>query len=166
LSDTFTPAERSRVMSKIRSRDTILEVRFRSQLWHRGIRYVTHFGPSRIDVAIPSLKVAIFLDSCFWHYCPNHGVLPKTRRTYWIGKLTGNRARDTRVTAGLRAEGWTVWRIWSHELELDNDAVVERVCESILRHRTDVRRAPKARGRSRGTPALGAHPPRPTHRKP
>src|SRR2546426_889892 len=113
--DVFTTEQRSALMKKVRSKNTAWEVAFRALLWRRGLRYRLHYGPYHIDIAFVSEKVAVFLDSCFWHYCLRHGELPHTNREFWKTKLEGNRRRDESVTRALRKRGWIVVRLWSHD---------------------------------------------------
>ncbi len=70
----------------------------------------------RPDFVFPKLKVAVFVDGCFWHGCPKHATWPAHNRAFWQRKLTGNKARDRLVTRTLRRQGWRVLRIWEHEL--------------------------------------------------
>lgn len=74
----------------------------------------------RPDFVFPRLRVALFVDGCFWHGCPRHGTKPKTRASFWLAKITGNKARDRRVNRALRGRGWTVVRVWEHELARKN----------------------------------------------
>ena len=108
---------RSQIMSRIRSKDTAMEVSVRRFLWRRGFRYRKHWGPGKIDIAFPKQKVAIFLDNCFWHKCPRHCKMPKKNREFWKAKLKGNRKRDKLITKMLKRKGWKVLRIWEHALE-------------------------------------------------
>ena len=68
------------------------------------------------DFTFPKLKLALFVDGCFWHSCPLHGTLPASHRPYWRKKLRRNRARDRLVSRRLRAQGWRTARIWEHDL--------------------------------------------------
>ena len=79
-------------------------------------------GRVRPDFIFPLLRVAVFVDGCFWHGCPRHGTKPKTRAAFWLAKITGNKARDRRVNSALRKRGWTVLRIWEHELRRKDEA--------------------------------------------
>lgn len=63
----------------------------------------------------PRVRLAVFIDGCFWHGCPRHGMFPRTNAAWWREKILRNRARDRFQTAALRASGWTVLRVWSHE---------------------------------------------------
>jgi DNA mismatch endonuclease, patch repair protein len=69
----------------------------------------------RPDVAFTRIRLAVFVDGCFWHGCPEHGRTPTTHETYWGPKLARNAQRDRENDAALRAEGWYVLRFWEHE---------------------------------------------------
>lgn len=112
---------RSEVMSKIRSRNNkSTELRFRSALIRAGLRgwRVQPTGiTGKPDFAFPDKRVAVFIDSCFWHGCPRHLRRPKSNRAYWNAKIISNQLRDRRHTKELRREGWYVLRIWEHDLD-------------------------------------------------
>jgi DNA mismatch endonuclease (patch repair protein) len=69
----------------------------------------------RPDIIFPKVRVAVFVDGCFWHQCPQHGTEPRTNSGYWAAKLDRNVARDRRNDAALEAAGWRVVRVWEHE---------------------------------------------------
>lgn len=99
-----------------------------------GLRYrVAYPVPGRrrrtIDVAFTRLKVAVFLDGCFWHGCPIHGTMPKANQAWWADKLQANRARDDDTDRHLRGEGWQVVRFWEHEKADDVASTVSRVVQ-------------------------------------
>lgn len=104
-----------------RRTDTKPEVRLRSALHRRGLRFRKDFLVSvgglrvRPDVVFTRRKLAVFVDGCFWHSCPQHGSIPNRNRGYWLPKLATNVERDRRVDAALRASGWSVERLWEHE---------------------------------------------------
>ncbi|WP_295572343.1 very short patch repair endonuclease [uncultured Microbacterium sp.] len=109
-----------RTMVANRRRDTQPELRVRRLLHAAGLRYTVDARPvptlrGRADMVFSRRRVAIFIDGCFWHGCPLHGVQPKTNAPYWGPKLARNRERDVQVTAELTALGWTVLRFWEHE---------------------------------------------------
>lgn len=110
----------SRRMSAQRSRDTEPELQLRRRLFAGGRRYRVGYpvpGMRRctIDVAFPKRRVAVFVDGCFWHRCPEHGTMPKSNRDWWNDKLSRNAERDRQVTEALDAAGWSVVRVWEHE---------------------------------------------------
>jgi DNA mismatch endonuclease (patch repair protein) len=115
--DKFPKETRSRIMQAIRSSNTKPELKLRKTLRELGYRYRLNYGKSKIDIAFPSKKVAVFIDGCFWHSCPLHLRIPKSNRDYWLPKLKRNVERDKRVNRELRKKGWKVVRIWEHELD-------------------------------------------------
>jgi DNA mismatch endonuclease, patch repair protein len=103
-----------------RRRDTKPELALRSLLWARGLRYrVDHKVLSgmrrRADLAFLGPRVAVFVDGCFWHRCPEHGSMPRANREWWAAKLDRNVERDRDTDARLAAAGWLVVRIWEHD---------------------------------------------------
>ena len=114
----LTAAVRARFQRQ-RTYDTAPEMALRRELHRRGLRYRVNMAPlagrRRADVIFPRVKVAVFVDGCFWHRCPDHGLDPKHNSGWWRDKLDRNVARDREVDAQLRSAGWTVIRIWEHE---------------------------------------------------
>jgi DNA mismatch endonuclease (patch repair protein) len=108
-------------MRAIRRRDTGPEMEIRSLLHRAGLRYrVDHrIGTGRSaprpDIAFTKQRIAVFIDGCFWHQCPEHATMPKANRDFWAPKLRRNVERDRENDAALRAMGWTVLRFWEHE---------------------------------------------------
>jgi DNA mismatch endonuclease (patch repair protein) len=102
-----------------RRRDTAPELLLRSELWRRGLRYrVDHAvigRRRRVDIAFVGPRVAVFVDGCFWHSCPEHGTIPKTNQEWWTAKLAANMARDQSTDSQLRDAGWVVVRVWEHD---------------------------------------------------
>lgn len=117
--DMFSKKKRSEIMSKIRSKDTKIEILFRKALWKKGFRYSKnsskYFG--KPDMSLPKYKTVIFIDSCFWHNCPKHGYLPKSNLRYWRKKIARNKERDKKVSRYYKKEDWKVIRIWEHEID-------------------------------------------------
>lgn len=114
-----TPSESKRqAMQAQRQRDTAPELALRRELHRRGLRYrVDHpvLSRRRADVAFTKARVAVFVDGCFWHGCPEHGTWPRTNAEWWKSKIEANRARDADTNERLRAKGWMVVRVWEHE---------------------------------------------------
>lgn len=129
--DVFTKAKRSEVMSKIRgkgNKDT--ELLLVKLLRANGISGWRRHYPivGKPDFAFPKLKLAVFVDGCFWHGCPKHGVQPKSNQEFWLTKLNANKARDRKVNRLLRSKGWHVLRIWEHDLTKEKQvSTVQRV---------------------------------------
>ncbi len=128
--DRITKEKRSRVMSRIRSKNTKPELSLRKALWAKGFRFRIHYCNEKIDIAFPGQKVAVFVDGCFWHSCPYHLRLPKSHEEYWHPKLKRNIERDQEKTKRLKNEGWKVLRFWEHELE-EMDEVIAKICSSL-----------------------------------
>jgi DNA mismatch endonuclease Vsr len=126
-----SPATRA-VMQGNRGRDTTPEVRLRSELHARGLRFRKEVAPvpdlrCRADIVFTRAKVAVFVDGCFWHGCPEHGRIPRTNSSYWSQKLALNTRRDRRNDTHLRRSGWYVYRVWEHEEPKVVAVKVERV---------------------------------------
>lgn len=118
--DVFTAEQRSAVMARVRSAGTKPELRL-AEVVHLALprhKVVAHDPslPGKPDLTIRSLKLVLFVDGCFWHSCPEHKSFPATRQEFWLRKLNGNVTRDRRVDRELRKLGWSVWRVWEHDL--------------------------------------------------
>lgn len=119
MSDVFTKAKRSLVMSRIRARDNKdTELRliaiFRAHSitgWRRN-----HRLGGKPDFVFPREKLVVFVDGCFWHGCPTHATWPKNNAEFWRSKILGNQQRDRAVNRLLKQAGWRVIRIWEHAL--------------------------------------------------
>jgi DNA mismatch endonuclease (patch repair protein) len=101
-------------------RDTAAELALRRELHRRGRRFYVDRAPlpglrRRADLVFPRLRVAVYVDGCFWHSCPLHATRPRNNAEWWAAKLAANVARDRDTDARLTAAGWTVVRIWEHE---------------------------------------------------
>lgn len=121
-----------------RRTDTKPEIRLRSALHRQGLRFrkdlLVRAGDVRVrpDVVFTRQKVALFVDGCFWHGCPEHQHVPRSNRDYWVPKLQANEARDRRVDAALDHDGWTTIRVWEHEPVA---IAVDRIEEAVLARR-------------------------------
>jgi DNA mismatch endonuclease, patch repair protein len=115
-----------------RKRDTRPELALRSELHRRGLRYRIDARPveglrCRADIVFRRQKVAVFVDGCFWHGCPEHGTSPKTNAAYWSAKIARNVERDRLNEVKLSDAGWIVIRVWEHELPKDGASRIARV---------------------------------------
>ena len=133
---------KSEQMARVRSKDTDLEMTLRRRLWHSGLRYrLRPKLPGTPDLAFMRSKVAVFVDGCFWHGCPQHHTFPVTNASFWRKKLKRNMDRDRRVDRELLEMGWEVIRVWEHEVKEDCKAVVLRISERLRvrqsRHKQD-----------------------------
>jgi DNA mismatch endonuclease (patch repair protein) len=115
------------------SRGTRPETALRSALHRAGLRFRVDRridladGRARPDIVFSRQEVAVFVDGCFWHGCPTHGSLPKTRQEYWLPKLAATKERDVATDRMLEAAGWIVIRVWEHEDPLSATKRVEDV---------------------------------------
>jgi DNA mismatch endonuclease (patch repair protein) len=123
-------------MAAIRRTDTKQEVVLRSALHRSGFRFRKDY-PIRLngklirpDIAFTKRRLAVFVDGCFWHCCPEHGRQPSVNNGYWSPKLQRNVDRDKQQTAALESAGWTVIRIWEHE---PLSAAVETIEQAVSR---------------------------------
>lgn len=133
-------------MSRQASKDTSAELAVRRLLYAAGMRYrveypVPGMARRRIDVAFTRAKVAVLIDGCFWHGCPEHATHPKSNAEWWRKKLDRNMARDRETTEHLTAAGWMVLRFWEHEAP---EEVAVRVGATVQQRLTEL-----ARGREK-----------------
>ena len=132
MTDRITKEQRSQVMKSIKGQ-SLLEKKVTKALWHKGVRFRKNvrslFGNP--DISIKKYKIVIFIDSCFWHACPIHGNTPKSNTDFWKDKLKRNKERDLEVSAYYNDKGWSVIRIWEHELKDDFDGVIEKLIQVI-----------------------------------
>jgi DNA mismatch endonuclease (patch repair protein) len=123
-------------MSKVRTRHTAAEMAIRSELHARGLRYRVNYrlpeaGRCRPDIAFTRRRVAVFIDGCFWHRCPEHATFPKSNAEWWAKKLERNVQRDNAINQALREAGWKVIRVWEHESAEDAvDLIVDALNRS------------------------------------
>lgn len=119
MSDPLTPEQRSFNMSRIRSSGSSPEEKLgqliREVFPRRWIKRRVDL-PGKPDFYLPGLRLAVFMDGCFWHQCPRHGRKPQTNQDYWIPKLERNKSGDRRTNAALRGRGIRVRRVWEHNL--------------------------------------------------
>jgi DNA mismatch endonuclease, patch repair protein len=135
VTDTFSKARRSWVMSRIRGTDTRPEMIVRSFLHRQGFRFRVHVTslPGKPDIVLPKHNCVVFVHGCFWHHhknCPR-ASMPASRRAFWMKKILGNAARDQFTIKQLRKMGWNIVVIW--QCELRNPQLLGRRLASLLK---------------------------------
>ncbi len=126
-----------------RKRNTRPEIRLRSALYRRGLRFrvAVRAEPNInavVDVVFRGARVAVFVDGCYWHGCPTHGTKPRTNADYWIPKIERTRRRDELNDGVLRQAGWEPIHVWEHEAVVD---AADRVAAAVRTRTTLNRRA-------------------------
>lgn len=143
VTDFLSKETRSRVMARIRSKNTKPELALRRGLWAAGIRgWRVHAKdvPGKPDVAFTKLRVAVFVDGRFWHGHPDYFTFGKSG-AYWDAKIARTQERDRLAGEALAAAGWEVVRMWDFEVEQDLPGCVERVIASLEASSTTSSRA-------------------------
>lgn len=135
MPDNLTPEQRSFCMSRIKGKDTGLEMRVRSALHRRGLRFRKHVKdlPGKPDVVFRKVRVAVFVDGDFWHGYRFPSWEDKVS-DFWKKKINRNRERDAANHRKLRQMEWTVIRLWQHEVEADFDACIDRILAAVRGH--------------------------------
>ncbi|MEC1258947.1 very short patch repair endonuclease [Bacillus swezeyi] len=133
--DNVNNEKRSATMRAVKSKDSKIELMVRKELWKRGLRFRvntrTLFG--KPDISIKKLKLVVFIDSCFWHGCPDHKRIPKSNIVFWKNKIERNIERDRIVTEFYRNKGWNIIRIWEHSLREDFEGTVNKIYKKIMK---------------------------------
>jgi DNA mismatch endonuclease (patch repair protein) len=133
MTDIFSKKKRSEIMSKVRNKDSKIEVKFRKRLWQAGFRYsknsTKYFG--KPDLVLLKYKTVIFIDSCFWHGCKKHGSIPQTRKKFWETKIGRNKQRDKEVDKYYKKLGWKIIRIWEHNLKKYSEKEFNRMVKYL-----------------------------------
>ena len=123
-------------MSCIRKTDTAPELALRRALWAGGVRgwRLRAKLPGTPDIVFSRARLAVFVDGCFWHGCPRCAIpTPRSNRSYWKPKIERNKVRDVRVRRKLNALGWSVLRLWEHEIVRDPESCARKVAERLAR---------------------------------
>ncbi|MGO9871217.1 MAG: very short patch repair endonuclease [Methanoregula sp.] len=133
MSDVLTQEQRKLNMSHIRAKNTGPEVKLRKLLFAKGFRgYRIHFDLlGKPDIVFTKKKIAIFIDGCFWHKCPVCFQEPETRKEFWMKKIQSNIDRDKKVNEQLKSEGWTIIRIWEHDVRKKPDDAIKKITETL-----------------------------------
>lgn len=127
-------------MSRQATKGTAPELALRRELHRRGLRFRVQYQPlPRVrvtaDVVFTRARVAVFVDGCFWHRCPEHGTDPRANADWWAAKLDANVSRDRRTGELLQDHGWTVLRIWEHVPAAE---AADRVAAAVSRVKPDL----------------------------
>lgn len=132
MSDVLSKQQRSYCMSRIKGKNTKPELLLRKALWANRLYYrLKNRLPGRPDMVFPGRRLAIFVDGCFWHGCPEHCQMPETKKPFWRKKLSKNMERDKKVNRLLIQEDWRILRFWEHEVRNDLPGCVERVLREV-----------------------------------
>lgn len=128
MTDVFSRRKRSEIMSHVKSNGNLAtERRLISIFRKKGIkgwrRHTKNFGNP--DFVFPEVRLAVFIDGCFWHCCPKHGEIPGSNSAFWAKKLDANHRRDRLVNRTLSKQGWRVIRIWQHDLKTPDRVFVK-----------------------------------------
>lgn len=132
-----TPGSRASMQAN-RGRDTAPELAVRRRLHAMGLRYRVSVRPVQnlrrtADIVFARARIAVFIDGCFWHGCPEHYQAPVRNGDFWLAKRTRNRERDAETDAALTAAGWTPLRFWEHEVRADPALVAATVAAAVYR---------------------------------
>ena len=135
MPDKFDKKTRSVIMSKIRDKNTSLEVNFRKLLWRKGLkRYRIHYNlPGKPDIVFVSRKIVMFLDGDFWHgyNWKKLGKIPPKK--YWQGKIQKNIDRAKRYNKQLKRDGWIVLRFWEHDIKKNPEKCIKKIKKEFER---------------------------------
>lgn len=136
------PMTRSENMSRIKGKDTSIELRLRKALWAKGVRYrkTCNNVPGKPDICFKGKKIAIFCDSEYWHgkYLLEGCYIPKTNTEFWVNKIKRNMERDQEVNELLSAQGWKVLRFWGEEINKELEKCVQIVLGSLAGQSRDI----------------------------
>lgn len=131
----YTTPKRSKIMSKIRGKNTKPELAFRKALWSKGYRYRIDYKKliGKPDILLKKYKTAIFIDGEFWHgyQWEERKLKIKSNREFWIPKIERNIQRDMEVNQGLKQLGYTVFRFWQKEVDKNLEACLHSVLEHL-----------------------------------
>ena len=131
--DNLTKEQRRKNMQHIRSTGTKPERAVMEALRKRKIYFATYVSKIRgkPDIVFRRKKVAVFIDSDFWHGHPKRCIMPKTNQDYWKKKIEGNRKRDKSVNAELISDGWTIVRLWEYDIKYNFEKGFRKILEAV-----------------------------------
>lgn len=134
--DNLRPEHRRKNMQNIRSSGTIPELLVMRELKRRKVYFAKYVSslPGKPDIVFRRKKIAVFIDSDFWHGHPKRFIMPKSNLDYWKPKIERNKARDIKVNAALKKNGWKVLRFWEYDVKKNFDKVMETILKAIERY--------------------------------
>lgn len=132
MSDNLTKDQRTKNMKAIKSKSK-LEDKITKALWKRDLRFRKNVKSlaGKPDISLKKYRIVIFIDSCFFHNCPEHGNMPKSNQHYWKNKLERNKSRDREVTKYYLEKDWNILRVWEHEFKQDFEKSIDRIEQFI-----------------------------------
>lgn len=135
MADSLTKEKRSWNMSKIRGKDTKIEVKVRKYLFSKGFRYRKNVAilPGKPDIVLPKYKTAIFVHGCYWHRHPGckYAYTPKTNVEFWEKKFSENVANDEKNRLKLEASGWTVITLWECDIKRSFESTMDKLLDQL-----------------------------------
>lgn len=131
--DNLTSAQRRKNMQNIRSANTRAELFVARELRKQGVYFARNVKTiiGKPDFIFRKIKLAVFIDSDFWHGHTKRFVIPKTNRNYWMEKIEQNRARDKKVNSVLKKEGWEILRLWEYDIKNNSENSIEKIIKII-----------------------------------
>lgn len=135
MADTFSQRKRSKIMSRVKSKDSAIEIILRKGLWKSGFRYRKNSSQylGKPDIILKKYKAVIFIDSCFWHGCPKHLRMPSSNQKYWETKIARNQERDKEINSYYGKNNWRIIRVWEHDILKNPDRCVNKIGETLSR---------------------------------
>ena len=131
MADLLTKEKRSWNMSRIKGKDTKIEVKVRKYLFSKGFRYRKNVAtlPGKPDIVLPKYKTAIFVHGCYWHRHPGckYAYMPKTNVEFWEKKFSENIANDEKNRLKLETSGWTVITLWECDIKGDFESTMDKL---------------------------------------
>ena len=133
MTDVLTPEQRAYNMSRIRGKNTAPEIKLRKMLFAAGIRgYRIHYNlPGKPDIVFVRKRVVVFIDGCFWHKCPADFQEPEIHKDFWMKMIQSNIDRDKKINKQLKRDGWTIIRIWEHEIKKEPENVIKKIIAQL-----------------------------------
>ncbi|VVB92605.1 DNA mismatch endonuclease Vsr [uncultured archaeon] len=133
MADNLTPEQRRKNMQRIRSTGTKAERIVMEELGKKGLKFISYDNSiiGKPDIVFPEKKIAVFIDSDFWHANPKRFIKPKTNVEYWEEKIARNKKRDRKVNRELKTEGWAVVRIWEYDVKHNLSRCIKKILKKL-----------------------------------